>query len=84
MTDCGERGGRKLFCSILLHDVLHHRDHGGASFRLDLLRKLLEPGSRELGRQSTNDADAYRAYLGIRGKSNEDSLVREVRRRVDH
>ena len=28
-----------------------------------VLRKLLEPGSRELGRQPTNDADAYRAYL---------------------
>jgi hypothetical protein len=28
--------------------------------------------------------DSYPAYLTIRGKSNEDPLAREVRRRVDH
>src|SRR5258708_9299714 len=43
VTHCGERSGRKLLCSILLHDVLHDRDHGGTSLRHDLLGKLLKP-----------------------------------------
>ena len=42
VTHCGERSGRKLLCSILLHDVLHDRDHGGTSLREDLLGKLLK------------------------------------------
>jgi hypothetical protein len=51
VTHCGARSGCQLFCSILLHDVLHDRDHGGAARGLDLLRKRLKqifpPGDRD-------------------------------------
>jgi DNA-binding winged helix-turn-helix (wHTH) protein len=46
-----------------------------------VLRKHLEPGSRELGRQPTNNADAYRAYLHGRHEWNrrsKDSLRRGI------
>ena len=48
-----------------------------------VLRKLLEPGSRELGRQSTNDADAYRAYLHGRHEWNRRSKD-SLRRGIEH
>ena len=36
------------------------------------------------GMKSSGFAEFYRTYLSIRGKSNEDPFVQEVRRRVDH
>jgi DNA-binding winged helix-turn-helix (wHTH) protein/Tfp pilus assembly protein PilF len=48
-----------------------------------VLRKLLEPGSRELGRQPTNNADAYRAYLHGRHEWNRRSKD-SLRRGIEH
>jgi DNA-binding winged helix-turn-helix (wHTH) protein len=48
-----------------------------------VLRKLPEPGSRELGRQPTNNADAYRAYLHGRHEWNRRSKD-SLRRGIEH
>ena len=62
VTQFGDRRRRQFFCSVLLHDVLRDRNHGGASRGLDLLRERLKqifsPGDRD---------DAYalqREHLG--------------------
>ena len=48
-----------------------------------VLRKHLEPGSRELGRQPTKNADAYRAYLHGRHEWNRRTMD-SLRRGIEH
>jgi len=43
---------------------------------------LLLPGSRARSAEQREGAESYKAYLEIRGKSAEDPLVAEVRRRA--